>query len=120
MAELTAETLAAALALLNGAETPVAAPARTSVFAGATRTAVAGTATDSRPAILHGLPLREARVAAAVEALAGYSCSVDAEWTLADGTVKSGAAHGFATPRTPGDPCPSTAVKGGCPGTIRG
>jgi len=120
MAEITAEQAAALLAILNGAATPTAAPVHTSVFAGATRTAVAGTATDSRPAILHGLPLREARVAAAANALAGYSCTVDAEWTLADGKVMQGAAHGFATPRTPGDPCPSTAVKGGCPGTIRG
>lgn len=123
----TAEIIAAlaALGMIDDAPASVPVAARAaSPFAGATRSAVAGQATDSRPAILHGLPLRDARAAAAIHALAGYSCSIDAEWRNAAGqpypdAPAMGAAHGFATPRNAGDPCPHTDRTGACPGVIR-
>ena len=87
-----------------------------SPFAGAVKVSGPGAA-DKRPPILQGLSLQDTRRVAAIEAVPGYACSVDAQWRLADGTVKDGAAHGFATPRKAGEPCPTTTGK--CEGTIR-
>lgn len=88
-----------------------------SPFAASARVSVAGVPVDTRPAILQGLPLRDIRKAAAIYAVPGYSCTVDADW-LHNGETVTGAAHGFATPRKAGAPCPSTQDDG-CKGTIR-
>ena len=106
--------------IADGPAPVVAAPAAARVaspFAASQRVSVAGVPVDTRPAILQGLPLRDARKAAAIHALPGYSCSVDADWNH-DGAVITGAAHGFATERKTGTPCPSTQDDG-CKGTIR-
>jgi hypothetical protein len=115
-----AAIVAAVVAALKSGETPTSAPAAAPVaspFAASARVSVAGVAVDGRPAVLQGLSMQDTRKAAAIFAVPGYSCTVDADWSHGGETVH-GAAHGFATPRKSGEPC-ATLDKAGCTGTIR-
>jgi hypothetical protein len=126
---MDAQTLSAIIAtaveaaLAQTGQSAPAAPVAGSPFAAAALVSGTGKA-STIPEPLRGASQKDARRIAAVLAIPGWSCTVDAEYAVPgeDGT-RVGAAHGFAYAHKPGEPCKGVrgVPKGEtCPGVVRG
>jgi hypothetical protein len=127
MADIDYAALAAAILAAQSETVPAApvtstpaAPRVASPFTATKSGAAANVATEAMRLYPHDRASQRAAIAVTMEP--GFTCSVDTEATLADGTVVPSALHGFTVRKDSGTPC--AGIRGlakdtACPGVIR-